>query len=660
MLFLTQTTGGKQFYCNNLANYFDKLGAKREDLCNEAIKLESEFGAQKIKNISLFPNKNIKYLASVEIAKPSIFQLYLTKDSFIRNASIVMQNGNYVGYITRFKDRDFTTVVNFGFNGGTQTLFVNLSKNSVVSRSKLKVKGYNLPGQLDLVFVIDQSASMHNEWAAICGIIDELKKNLSKTGLGVDVQSTIYGLAKLNDAKEGTFGSCRDKVIKKDDLDPIISALGISFPLESAVLVPPDIYNYPPYDRYDEAWGLGVYWAATKHPWRTNTKKIVFPISDSDPTGGGPASLRVNQNSIIAILKDAVFSGNEGTVIDAADQVSQNNGIYVFPIYGDQNPNEPDLKKIEGYNVGLGSTTCDPNTDMNCGCDPLKKTVCMPIINWMRKLSHYNQSRLAAYRSGEDLKVFMQYVLATNYPHEVTIKVGGKTIFFQPGALDDGNSPAWVNEQEFKNALETASQLCAADSCLIPVEVSSSTEGAVVLTDLEILYQRYIKDAELLLNNDTIFFSPKFVLANKIDFTDKAREIITDCTDPDCTIEFRVKAGEKAQILLSNLSIEYSRVFIDEDVLDAVVYCYEKAKDENFVRNLRCNEFSIPPSYIFYKEFNESSLTDLIIKRKWCTIFENSDYNCGIQDHLRFLHSFNIPTNILVEYDAASKQVVVS
>ncbi|HLD18784.1 MAG TPA: hypothetical protein VJB90_02135 [Candidatus Nanoarchaeia archaeon] len=671
MLFLTQTTNGKAFYCNNIEKYTEKIGISREDVCSSLKKLETVPGTPKVRNISLFPNNNDKELFNVNATRTESFSLNLSKDSRIQSAEVKISNANPLTYITRFNDQDFVTVLTFDFTGGSNFVYVNVTPDVIVSRARLKVEGYNVPGRLDLVFVIDQSKSMYNEWDAICGVIDDLKDNLSKTGLGVDVVSTIYGLSENG----GTFRGCRDSVIKNAALDQAISAIGIQFPKESPVLVPgsSDTYDYPPYNRYDEAWALGIYWTATGHSWRNSTKKIAFPVSDSDPTGGGPGRLKTQKihgkQTIIQILADAKFSGNEADSVDAAKQASDAKGIYLFPIYGDEASNETDLAKIEGYHVGTGSTTCDPNIDLQCGCDikysqPPYDNVCQPIIDWMRFLtldaSGSLRSRLSAYRNKDDLKKFAQFILATNYPRDVTIKVNGTTIFSIPGPLDNINSPLWVNETLFIAALEQASQECNKSTCQIPIEVSSAGEGAVVLSELEIIFQQYAKDVEVKLNGNSIFYQNKLAGTENIDFTNQARSEIDLCAEPECIFNFTISAMQPEQILLSNLSIRYSKIFVEEDLLLAVLECYEKAKADNFGHDLRCTEIPVPPSYIFYREINESSLTWLIKSRKWCGIFQNFDYGCGNDDQLRFAHTFNEPTNILVEYDSKSRQVMVS
>ena len=145
-----------------------------------------------------------------------------------------------------------------------------------------------------------------------------------------------------------------------------------------------------------------------------------------------------------------------------------------------------------------------------------------------------------------------------------------------------------------------------------------------------------------------------------IDFTNQARSEIDLCTEPECIFNFTISASEPAQILMSNLSIKYSKIFVEEDLFLSILDCYERAKAINFGQNIKCTEIPVPPSYIFYREINESGITWLIKSRKWCGIFQNSDYGCGNDDQLRFVNSFTQPTNILVEYDAKDKQVVVS
>lgn len=663
LLFVSQTTNGKQFYCNNIAHYINNIGISQEDFCLSYQKIEFAPGNERSANITDFPNENIMDLFRTNATLHPSFAFNMTKDSRIQSATMSITNGNPIGYITHFNGQDFKTIITFDFSGGIYTLYLNVSKNIKVTRSKLKVEGYNVPGKVDLVFVIDQSGSMYNEWADICGSINQLKDNLSRTGLGVDVTSTIYG---LSDSGAKTTGACKNADIKDTDLVAAMGAMGTSFAPITYSLVPPDKFRYPAFDQKSEAWGAGVYWASKYHPWRNNTKKILFPVSDSDPTGGGPVLVKVNQNGkVLEYLEDPLFSGNEQAVISAADQAAQADRIYVFPIYGDDDPTETNLAKVEGYHVGSGSRTCDPNLDMQCGCDPIYSSppysnVCLPIIAWMRQLTHYPQSRFTGYRNPNELKKFMQYVLVSNYPHDVVITVNGKTIFSNPGPLDNTNSPQWADENAFAQALEDAGQNCNQPSCQVTVQVSSSSEGAVILSELEVMYQQYIKDAGVDLNGNSIFYDPQFGGSEQIDFTASAQSVIDTCQVPDCLFNFTLSSSEPAKLLLSNLSVKYSKVFLEEDLLQSVLECYDRASLQGFAKNIRCKEIPVPRDHIFYKEVNESSITQLLINKKWCNQFSNSDYGCGEQDHLRFAHSFAVPTNILVEYDAKTRQVVVS
>ncbi len=658
MVFLSRTTDGKEFYCTNLKPLLGKLGAQSDEICTSIQKLESEFGKHRNANLSIFQNKNIRDLFSVNESVNATFVLNLSRDAIIRNATMAITNANPIARVTKFNDQDYRAILTYDFIGGTQTLKVNVTPKSLIKRARLKVEGYNVPGRIDIVFVIDQSGSMWNEWSDICGSIADLKRNLSETGLGVDVSSTIYG---LSDSATSTTGSCKYKDITTSQLKTAITQLGSSFVPSAPVEISYGIYRFPAYDSVSEAWGVGTFWAVQEHPWRQNTKKIIFPVSDSDPTGGGPAIVRGDATGRpIEFLAEPLFSGNEQAVVSGADSAAQAAGVYLFPIYGDENPAETDVSKIEGYHVGTGSTTCDPNLDPQCGCAPQFNAVCKPIIDWMRELARYPQSRLTGYRNPDSLKRFAQFVLRTDYPHDVTIKVNGQQIFYQEGVLDSINSPQWVNEPAFITALQDASDACAQPVCTVDIDVSSTTEGAVILSDLDIVSQQYISGVAVELNGQSIYSSARFTGNERIEFTSTAQDVMASCVNPDCFFNFTVSAQEKAKLLLTNLSITYSKLFLNEDILDMVLECDARAKADRYTKKIRCAEFSIPQRYIFYRDVNESSITQVIKARKWCSIFGNADSGCGTADQLRLAQPFTVPTNVLIEFDPSFNQVVVS
>ncbi len=117
---------------------------------------------------------------------------------------------------------------------------------------------------VDLVFVIDTSGSMcqqgSNEWAKLCGVIDDIVADVEKEDYKVEI--TIYGLGK--ETCSGT-NYCADDFIPVDD----------------------------------ESWGNGAVWAIENHPWRANAlSRILFVIGDEGPSDGDPWTEEADRESV--------------------------------------------------------------------------------------------------------------------------------------------------------------------------------------------------------------------------------------------------------------------------------------------------------------------------------------------------------------------------
>lgn len=107
----------------------------------------------------------------------------------------------------------------------------------------------------DVVFVIDTSGSMNDEWQTICKVIDDIRDLLLASR--IDAQITIYGLA--------TDYQCGKK-------------LGTA------------IWRGQPKTAASEDWGPGSSWVVLNHTWRTGAVRVVIPISDEGAYNGSPWS----------------------------------------------------------------------------------------------------------------------------------------------------------------------------------------------------------------------------------------------------------------------------------------------------------------------------------------------------------------------------------
>ena len=120
---------------------------------------------------------------------------------------------------------------------------------------------------VDVVFLVDTSGSMNNEWNDLCNIIGDIVYGLEKEG--IDFNYTIFGL-----------GNAKDCAYK-------------SWPVHS------------------ESWGVATAQAAAAPIWRKGVVKIIIPVSDECPYEGGWAGNADDEASI----QEAIQKCNENDVI---------------------------------------------------------------------------------------------------------------------------------------------------------------------------------------------------------------------------------------------------------------------------------------------------------------------------------------------------------
>ena len=94
--------------------------------------------------------------------------------------------------------------------------------------------------------------------------------------------------------------------------------------------------------------------------------------------------------------------------------------------------------------------------------------------------------------------------------------------------------------------------------------------------------------------------------------------------------------------------------------MDSIVDCWKKSDFGRAEVDMFCDEIALPKDYVFFKPLSEADITKIIIDRQWCHIIGNSDFGCGERDSIEFTKDINTITNILVEYNAKKKQVIIS
>lgn len=157
---------------------------------------------------------------------------------------------------------------------------------------------------VEVVFIMDTSASMNDEAAALCADLPQVVASLSAAGLTVSSRS--LGICNL---PGGVYACLEDTVIAL-----LGSAVPGSPPAEIAVLGACPGGN----EVCTEDWGRATTVVAGLYPWAAQGEsvRLIIPISDEGPWCGDPAS------------------GNDQLSISHAISVANANGVFVSPIIG--------------------------------------------------------------------------------------------------------------------------------------------------------------------------------------------------------------------------------------------------------------------------------------------------------------------------------------
>lgn len=141
--------------------------------------------------------------------------------------------------------------------------------------------------KVDVIFVVDTSGSMDNEWSNLCGMMNQILSLLSSSGY--DVRSNIVAIGAAPYGGQTCYNT--------------IWYSGIACPIEP--------------DGNREQWGDGVVYWSSNGGWRTGATRIIIPISDEGPLCG----CNVEYNDL--------------TIINDAISAAKANRVFVFPILGD-------------------------------------------------------------------------------------------------------------------------------------------------------------------------------------------------------------------------------------------------------------------------------------------------------------------------------------
>ena len=646
--FLADKTGfAKQHYCKSLYKVRTLYGY-RDSYCENLQRISISKTLKQDAQLKEFSNNREQQAFFFNSTNPLVqTQITLPKDAEISEASITFA---LIDEITKtsFNDGSIQKTLLFPVGGGTKTIYITLPKNAIIKDARFELSGREMPAYVDQVFVIDTSESMSNEWNTLCANINLLEELL--IDLNINVTTRIFGIGGGS-----THGNCMTRQITKDELRAQLG--GITFNEDNTFTclqggVPFDqcrsVAN--PFDDYTESWGLALLWVINDYNgWRSDAKKIVYPISDSDPTGGGQIIRDPPKWPAPPHLEgDAVLSGNEEQVIDKV--ISMAGDVHVFPIYGDLGP----IKRFnEGFNMGVPENECRTTYANTCG----------KILAMMEELAQETDGNVTAYKDIISLRDTILNAVTLPFPTNIQARVSSFDWNF-PYELNQSNSPQIVTGQALVQSIQNQLNSCGTEICTIPITISTSSEGAIIVDKPRIDYVQELDDVRLRIGQvgqeiQNIALT-KANPTQTFNITTEVEQELELCHNTECDIPITIRSPTQGGLMIKDLSVEYKKYFVEEELLRYIIDCWTKSGYGKSSLDEACEEVVIPIDYKFLKPITEQSITDIMIERQICHLMANSDLGCGEKDNLKFTKDINTTGNVLIEYKGAKKQVVVS
>ncbi|MFH1398711.1 MAG: hypothetical protein ABIG95_01210 [Candidatus Woesearchaeota archaeon] len=640
----SRNASAKKYYCNSIYRITTLYG-NRDNYCEQYNQLTISSVEQSQTTLLKFSNNNPS--ASIQLDsqhRTGKTQIVIPYGAEILSANLQLGLASKITQ-SAFSDSTVYQTIYFPEGGQPKTINTAIPSNAVIKDVKFELTGKSVPAKVDLVFVIDTSSSMNNEWSTLCTNLDILEEVMQE--LNVDAHFRIFGMGRGN-----TYGECIEAFITDEEL---AAQLG-NIPwhekenlrcLIAGIPFSRCISRRPPSDDFTEAWGIATAWAANNNNlWRADAKKIVIPISDSDPTGGE----RIVRNPELpppSYEDPAVMSGNEPAVVEMAKQAALINNVKVFPIYGDKGTI---LRYNEGFNVGEPEQQCMNTYRDSCG----------QILMWMKELAWATGGNVTGYKNLLDIKKSIVAAVTLPFPRQIGVEVGSFRWNFN--VLNEDTSPQTITGPVLVKAVQSMVDSCSGTTCNIPIKLKSGTEGVIVLDKLRIEYMQEMDNIKVDLNQKSTVETSLTVAKPfiTIDFKEQLNKSIKSCTSPECGFNITIRSLSDGVLILSNLEVKYKSRSVEEGLLRAILDCWVGNGYGRAVQDQACEEFVIPHGYTFPEPITESSITASLKERQLCHLFGNSKYGCGTADNLEFKKVINTPQNILIEYKAKTKQIQVS
>ncbi len=197
----------------------------------------------------------------------------------------------------------------------------------------------------DVVFIMDTSGSMDDEFSALCSKIETVISDLQSQGINITYK--IVGITKNR--------PCTSDYVKKMVSNPL--------------------------SNHQEDWGPATQDIAEKYSWRAGATRIIIPMSDEGPDSGCPitsddqtsitnaiASAKANNvrvSPVICSKTSECTDAEHNTMVSLAQDLASSTGGTQFTSA------DPGSDLADGIRNLLGRGVCDRDGDgVPDGCDP--------------------------------------------------------------------------------------------------------------------------------------------------------------------------------------------------------------------------------------------------------------------------------------------------
>jgi parallel beta-helix repeat protein len=225
---------------------------------------------------------------------------------------------------------------------------------------------YDPDPRIDMVFVVDTSPSMPDEWSILSTTLPIIEQDLMDEGY--DLQFTVLGLDHGNTYDTAVMDGWLDYGIRiQPDSSRLTECLrntlisnphghNVNTANPSPCYADPSLTCDSHSTHVSEGWAQGAAYVAVHHSWRPGAIRIVTPIGDSAPWH----QTRDGVSGVYANGEPNVYSEDWDTINGTA-QIANENEVYMFPMYDEacdpDGAGSPGTGPIQDLFISLGDQT---------------------------------------------------------------------------------------------------------------------------------------------------------------------------------------------------------------------------------------------------------------------------------------------------------------